>query len=273
MKVYPIGYTHPSDAACVDTLMEETLLIDTRSVPTSRNAVWRQEALKAKYGERYRWLGAYLGNVNYKAGPIQIAHLEEGIRQLCSYLTEGHDLLLLCGCKEYEQCHLSVIVKALLEQLPKVEVIHTDRVKVPSLMALSIIQPYATMLANPEVLLKSGVPPKSIENRNWTTRYRGQMLIHASQRFDLEALDYWTDQFPALAHCLPTQKAEYDRGGFVGVADLVDVIAESDDAWFCGKYGLVLANARPLPFIPYRGQLSLFPVSLPEKVFLQGTPR
>lgn len=48
------------------------------------------------------------------------------------------------------------------------------------------------------------------------------------------------------------------RGGIVGVADVVDCVAASNSPWFVGRYGFVLANQRPLPFIPVKGALGFF---------------
>jgi hypothetical protein len=50
------------------------------------------------------------------------------------------------------------------------------------------------------------------------------------------------------------------RGGIVGSADLVDCVTESDSPWFFGPYGFVLANVRPMPFLPYKGRLGFFNV-------------
>jgi hypothetical protein len=51
-------------------------------------------------------------------------------------------------------------------------------------------------------------------------------------------------------------------GAIVGVADLVDVVEESDDPWFCGTLRVrVLDNAQAFDEpIPYRGALKLFSV-------------
>jgi hypothetical protein len=74
------------------------LLIDTRFSPKSWRADWRKEALREKYGSRYRLAGAYLSNVNFQGGPIVLADPETGIHGLRRYLEEGYDLILLCQC-------------------------------------------------------------------------------------------------------------------------------------------------------------------------------
>jgi hypothetical protein len=49
-------------------------------------------------------------------------------------------------------------------------------------------------------------------------------------------------------------------GGIVGQAELVGCVTESSSRWFCGPYGFVIRDARPLPFKPCRGALGFFKV-------------
>ena len=86
--IYPVGYGMDGADQYIDHLMTQPhmLLIDTRFSPKSRWPQWREGALREKYGTRYRTAGAYLGNVNFQGGPIQIADLEEGLRGLRLYL-------------------------------------------------------------------------------------------------------------------------------------------------------------------------------------------
>lgn len=129
--VYPCGYSR--DGALVHMLMERNpkmLLIDTRFNPRSRIPAWNARALRARYGKRYRWAGLYLGNKNYKhSGPIVLANPETGIRGLMMYLQEGHPCVLLCGCPEYNECHVQVIVDLLQAKLPTVLVVMPEDVK------------------------------------------------------------------------------------------------------------------------------------------------
>ena len=114
--------------------------------------------------------------------------------------------------------------------------------------ALSILQPWAWLIVH---------GPKDVENRDWQTSYRGPVLIHAgkkwgpAQRDDLARV---REEHPDLV--LPD---EFDRGGFVGAATIVDCVDQMASPWFVGDYGFVLANRRPIPkFIPYKGQLGIF---------------
>lgn len=264
VKVIPFGYGATGSMAYLASLMQtpSTLLIDTRYSPNARRPEWRKGALERKYGERYRWTGAHLGNVNYNNdGPIALANPVRGVHQLCRYLQEGYDLVLLCWCPEYEQCHRRVIVEMLVAHMPEVEIIYPDVQTAPveSIPALSIWQPYAYLLANPNVLASHQVPAKCIENRDWRPRYRGPLLIHASKMFDPSALPHWSRRFPGLK-ALPQAAGGYECGGIVGRAKLVDVVNQSDDPWFCGRNGFLLADAQPLPFTPYSGSRFLFDV-------------
>lgn len=119
--------------------------------------------------------------------------------------------------------------------------------------ALSIRQPWA------DAILLHG---KDIENRTWSTTYRGPLLIHAAKMPDrddaYEFIARATGQFSE--NSIPM--AEH-FGGIIGIVDLVDVVTTSKSPWFtlagCG-FGWVLKNPRRLPFHRVRGQLGLFDV-------------
>lgn len=64
----------------------------------------------------------------------------------------------------------------------------------------------------------------------------------------------WLDRWHGV--CAAPYRLE--MGGIIGIADIVDCISESDDPWFMGPYGIVLANARPVDFIPVKGALGFF---------------
>lgn len=267
-KVYPIGYTAPGSSSIVEALMSNpsTLLIDTRFSPKSRLPEWTGSALSVKYGVRYREAGNYLGNINYKGGPIRLARPDSGIRGLERYLGEEHDLILLCGCANYETCHRKVIVEMLLQRNPAIEVIQPDAVQTTdTVMCLSVRQPWSWLLVNGH---------KDVENREWSTNYRGPLLIHAGARVDEDwfypkrhpesGMLYGTmaDRY-TMRDIMPVHQSLYTTGAIVGVADLVDVVTESDSRWFCGTYGFVLENARAFETtIPWRGALKLFPVTV-----------
>jgi hypothetical protein len=133
-KVYTLGYAQPAAAERLQELMSDQnmLLIDTRKSPVTQFKGWHGDDLKAQWKSRYKWAGRYLGNVNYRGGPIKIADPETGIRGLQMYLSEGHSIVLLCGCKNYAECHRHVIVDLLHQALPSVEIVPESVVDQPS---------------------------------------------------------------------------------------------------------------------------------------------
>lgn len=54
--------------------------------------------------------------------------------------------------------------------------------------------------------------------------------------------------------------ADLQRGGIVGSVQIVDCVMQSDSPWFRGRFGFVLRDPRPLPFVPWRGSLGFFDV-------------
>lgn len=124
-------------------------------------------------------------------------------------------------------------------------------------VALSIRQPWVKAIMDFE---------KDIENRDWSTKFRGTFCVHAAQKFD--SIDIQSireilrmdgrdpDSFP-----YPKSKDDdfFIRGAIVGVVDLVDVVTEHGSPWFFGDYGFVLQNPRKLAVpIPVKGKLSFF---------------
>lgn len=118
------------------------------------------------------------------------------------------------------------------------------------LRALSVQQPWAWAIVNGH---------KPVENRGWSTGYRGELLIHAGKTFDLEGYG-WLLRSGLLEH-VPT-RAELDLGGIVGQTRIIDCVDQMDSPWFFGPFGFVLdpSASRPLPFRPLRGHLGFFDV-------------
>lgn len=50
------------------------------------------------------------------------------------------------------------------------------------------------------------------------------------------------------------------RARIGGMAELVRVVTHSESPFFVGPFGFELRKARPLPFVPWKGQLSWFDV-------------
>lgn len=109
---------------------------------------------------------------------------------------------------------------------------------------------------------------KDIENRDWPTKFRGRIYIHASKWWNLgdvtEDTAFVRDTYRAAGGepCDTglTYRDMRDLGGhLVGTVEIVDCVSQSDSPWFFGKYGFVLRDAKPLPEpIPCKGALSFF---------------
>ena len=114
--------------------------------------------------------------------------------------------------------------------------------------ALSIQQPWAWLIVNGH---------KPVENRNWTTDVRGEFLVHAGQKFDETGYSFVREVYPDIEMPKPE---DFQRGGIVGVATITDCVTRMNSSWFHGRFGFLLEDAKPLPFVPYRGQLGWFNV-------------
>lgn len=108
-----------------------------------------------------------------------------------------------------------------------------ERVEAGEIKALSIKQPY------PHHIFHDG---KDVENRDWPTRGRGWVIVHAGK----------TDEgIPASIGALP-------KGGVVGMMKITDCVEQMESRWFFGRYGFVIGDAFPLPLVPCRGMLGFF---------------
>ncbi|GCE32104.1 hypothetical protein KDA_75880 [Dictyobacter alpinus] len=260
--IYPVGYSARYALQRVDTLMQQphVRLVDLRCNPTSQFSQWRRKTLERVYGAAYYWAGASLGNRNYDNDlPIELLDPEPGIARLCEFLQQGDRLILLCQCPEYRVCHRAVVVRLLQQAMPSLQVVQPETLpEVQGYWGLSIRPPYSYWLANPTRLMELGLPPKTLENRGWTTRFRGEILLHSGTTVEPGAFAYWKRIIPGLECLTPTQG--YPRGAFIGRARLADVVTSSRDVWFCGPYGFVLEDAQPIEPIPYPGALKIFEV-------------
>lgn len=86
---------------------------------------------------------------------------------------------------------------------------------------LSLWQPWASLWV---AGAHGPVPAKEIETRSWGTRYRGQIAVHASKKWDEENLCVMARQpFPAVLVSLGyTNPLDLPRGCIIGVVELVD---------------------------------------------------
>ncbi len=112
--------------------------------------------------------------------------------------------------------------------------------------ALSLKQPWAWLLFH----------GKDVENRHWSTNYRGTLLIHASGNYDDEAPAWLAANFPGIE--IP---ADLQRRAIIGKVKVVEIVTSSSSKWFFGPYGFILED--PVEFenpIPYPGKLGIFDV-------------
>ena len=112
--------------------------------------------------------------------------------------------------------------------------------------AISVRQPWAWLIVGGH---------KNIENRSRNTKFRGRVLIHASQTMTdndiLSALDICEEQGVQLPD-------EVATGAIVGMATIVDVVTQSTSPWFAGEYGYVLSSPVALPPIQCKGALGFW---------------
>jgi hypothetical protein len=119
---------------------------------------------------------------------------------------------------------------------------------------------------------------KRIENRVWTTKYRGEFLIHAAKGMTRteysNALDFAfgvytsertffipSSEVPSGSCIIPMPPFDsLQRGGIIGKATLVDVKDPPEEraGWqhdwrMEGQFGFVLENVQPLPFTACSG--------------------
>lgn len=112
---------------------------------------------------------------------------------------------------------------------------------------LTVKQPYAWAII---------AGHKRVENRSWSTSFRGRLLIHAGKSLD------------ALTHQLPDAPPPADQlafGAIIGYVDVVDCVPVEDvagDPYAFGPWCFVLANPVAIEPIPMAGKLGLFEVDL-----------
>lgn len=112
---------------------------------------------------------------------------------------------------------------------------------------------------------------KRIENRSKGTKYRGPLVIHAAGGCTRAEYEHAVEF--ARARCgaqeVPSLQEMQSRA-LVGLCMLVDCVRETEDPWFMGTHGLVLADVVPIVPVPWVGQLGYFKVPSRVLVPLDG---
>jgi len=116
--------------------------------------------------------------------------------------------------------------------------------------ALSIRQPWAWLIANGY---------KDIENRSWSTNFRGRVYVHAGKRTKSEDFPEQREYVRKTNIHIPE---DLPLGAIIGEVTIVDCLTPSTSPWFCGPFGFLLSG--PVAYkcpISYPGQLGLFEIS------------
>lgn len=118
------------------------------------------------------------------------------------------------------------------------------------MLALSVRQPWTHAIVHLW---------KDIENRGRLLGHRGLTLVHASAGMSAEeyrAAELFMSERGLLPDGRLPPMSALDRGGIVGVVEIVDSVKEHPSRWWMGPCGLVLRNAKALPFIPCAGTVA-----------------
>jgi hypothetical protein len=108
---------------------------------------------------------------------------------------------------------------------------------------------------------------KDIENRDWYTRFRGRVAIHAAKgvtRYEYEDACAFIGNIIHGAQNRVVEIPQYEeltRGAIIGTIEIVDCVKDADSLWFQGDYGFVLKNRKHIfPPIPCQGALGFWDV-------------
>lgn len=118
--------------------------------------------------------------------------------------------------------------------------------------ALSFKQPWGTLVV-------MGIKP--IDNRSWSSSYRGPLLVHASKNWDKEGAEWIVDQFPDLKGLIYV--STHLMGKLIGRVKMIDCVKQHHSPWFFGPYGFLFEDPYEFPreeAIPYRGHQRMFNV-------------
>lgn len=320
-SIYPCGYAgYAGISGTLHRLLEadpSLLLIDARLKPYSDWGGWNGSELKERYSRQYRWAGKWLGNKHYNtAGDILLADPITGIEGLLTYLTQRRSFVLLCGCPYFDQCHLHTILdllewviavgrdpglimtiptaaRRIVRQVqdrwadrpvPPYSIVHPETIVQPGYgKTLSVLQPWTWILTHPGEVSACGLPAKLLENRLWSTRWRGDLLLHAGAKVDTDFFDRqghlnsWVlgakfgEAGEHLAALMPQHRNDYARKSLIGRTELVEVVSAeaaahqlTENPWYVSSsYAFLLRD--PLAFgtpVPVAGQRWIFDVPL-----------
>jgi hypothetical protein len=119
---------------------------------------------------------------------------------------------------------------------------------------ISIKQPWAWAILNAS---------KDIENRDWSTKFRGRILIHAGKKPELDDFPFVKQNCdnPLAIHNWYKFITDQPLGAIVGSVTITNCVEHSSSKWFFGRYGFVLSEPRSFIPVPYKGQLGIFKIT------------
>ena len=117
---------------------------------------------------------------------------------------------------------------------------------------LSVRQPWASFFFVNHPLAKD------VENRQWWTRERGWIQIHAAKNMTKREYEEARDFAWSVGMTAVPRMEDLHLGGIIGSVRLVDCVKRSRSKWFTGPFGFVFTDAYPIPFVPCKGQLGFF---------------
>lgn len=177
-------------------LAMNAVVLDIRMSPRSRMPDWNMDNLFRVLGpHNYRHLPDW-GNLNYGGrGDIKLQNPPLGLVQVVRWVRQ-QPVILLCGCREYSECHRRVCAQLLKEysapwcpQGLDVQELVWPVVAAPTgkMKAISLWQPWAWLCVATD---EHGRAEKENETRSWPTSYRGPLLIHAAKKCDDENMEF-----------------------------------------------------------------------------------
>ena len=129
-----------------------------------------------------------------------------------------------------------------------------------ALKCLSISQPFADLIISGK---------KSIELRNWNTKFRGEFLIHAPIKIRTKDCIRLKINKKMITGAIVGKATLYDVKKYNSIKEMMNdqKYHHATKDFHNRKYGFVLKNAKPFRIpIPWKGHLGFFEVHLPKTV-------
>ena len=119
---------------------------------------------------------------------------------------------------------------------------------------ISIRQPFAEAIVR-------GL--KIIENRSWSTSFRGRLFVHASK--STESLEDGLEFIREITGKPFKHKLTF--GAIIGSVEITDCVISHPSPWFVGRFGFVLAQPRRVSPIYFSANTGIRP--LPQNLLRQ----